>query len=60
VATSYDSKCHDLAVYFLEGMKLTGKTPLEQLADRMAQRIQIGIEDDLSDMKDSGEIEEKT
>jgi hypothetical protein len=53
---SYDVKCYALAEAFLEDYDLPEPGDWRTIAGQLAQRIQTGIEDDLSDLEDSGKI----
>ena len=57
---SYDEKCYELAEQFLRDYDVISPATNALVADRIAQRIQQGIEDDLSDLNAAGKIREKT
>ena len=51
-------KCYELAVFFLENYDVMPNWTLRDIADRLAERIHEGIEDDLSDLVAGGKIRE--
>jgi hypothetical protein len=56
---SYDTKCYDLAVAFLEDYSSVRLISWEAARERLAQEIQTAIEDELGSMVDEGLIKEK-
>ena len=56
--SSRDLKSYELAAFFLEDYEVMPPALHREVADRLAQRIQQGIEDDLSDLEAAGKIRE--
>jgi hypothetical protein len=57
--SSFDVKCYELAASFLEDYDVMSPANLRVAANRIAQRVQQGIEDDLSDLVAEGKIRER-
>jgi hypothetical protein len=51
-------KCYELAVLFLDDYEVVPPAFHREVADRLAERIHKGIEDDLDDLEAAGKIRE--